>query len=113
MSILCTRCGEELTALKFHNGKPYGYSCHEIIAGKKFNDKRQFVKIDEVIGGTIEGISYFPLTVRYNNRNYYLGATYKDSNGKFHNQLAEFSDDGSIYMVTHNKKVQPIWKNPV
>lgn len=49
MYILCARCGEELTAPKFFNGKPYGYSCYAVVAGKSAKkDKSQYVKVELV-----------------------------------------------------------------
>lgn len=105
----CTRCGEELTAPKFHNGYPYGYSCYEIVAGKKSKDKRQFV-IAELIE-PLPSSNYFPLTVSYNGKRYNLGTVLRDTEGKLHSPLAEFGSNGFIYMVTHDRKGKALWKS--
>ena len=109
MSIFCSLCGEELTAPKFHNGKPYGYSCFAKITGKKSRDKRQFVSAS--IAGDIPSTGSFPLTLEYNGKRYRIGCVLRDANGKLHSQLAEFGSDGSVYMVTHDRAGKPIWKN--
>ena len=109
MAIFCTRCGEELTAPKFHNGKPYGYSCYAVITGKKSQDKRQFVEVDLL--APLPELNYFPLVVRYQGKRYNLGGTFRDVAGKPHNSLAEFGADGQVYMVTHDRKGKCIWES--
>jgi len=110
MAICCTRCGEELTAPKFHDGRPYGFSCYEVITGgKKSKDKRRFVKVDPV--DPIPETGYFSLRVSYQGKVYQIGGVLRDANGGLHSQLAEFGRDGEIYLVTHDRKGSPIWKS--
>jgi hypothetical protein len=112
MSCYCTRCGEEITAPKFHNGKPYGYTCYEAVSGKKAkaNDKSQYVKA-EVVGELPE--KYGPVKVVYNGRTYHLGSCYRDCDGVLHGSLAIFNSENEVYMLTHDKKGKPLWKTIV
>lgn len=108
MACFCTRCGEELTSPKFHNGRPYGFVCYEKVAGKKSSDKRQFVQVELVSElPAIRG----PVKVSYNNRTYNLGLCLRDTEGRLHSNLAEFGVDGDIFMVTHDRNGNQIWKN--
>lgn len=45
----CASCGEELTAPKFYEGKPYGYSCIKKVCPSKAKDLESYVSI-----GTLE-----------------------------------------------------------
>lgn len=110
MAICCTRCGEELTAPKFHNGRPYGFSCYEVISGKKSKDKRKFVHVELL--EPLPEMKAFPLKVIYQGKVFHLGSTFRDLvENKPHNSLAEFGDDGSVFMVTHDRKGVPIWRS--
>lgn len=109
MSCFCTRCGEELTAPKFHDGKPYGFSCYEVVTGKKSKDKRKFVQVEPV--EPLPEAKAFPLRVKHLGKVFYLGGTFRDTENKLHNSLAEFTDTGSVFMVTHDRKGSPIWKS--
>ena len=107
---LCNRCGEQLTAPKFHNGYPYGYSCYEIVAGEKPRDKRKFAKADP---------AEIPSSVRFNlklivNGKRYSIAVYRDTQGKLQTfGRAIFCDNGDVYLVTHDQKGKALYKNPV
>lgn len=48
MCIHCNRCGEEITAPYWHDGKPYGWSCIRIVnpKAKKNKDKQHWVIAD-------------------------------------------------------------------
>jgi hypothetical protein len=105
MMCLCTRCGEELTAPKFYNGHPYGYSCYERVAGAKPRDKRKFVKADTV---EIPAANTFELKLVVNGERYPITA-YRDTNGKCHSSRAVFGDNGEVYLITHDRKGKPMW----
>lgn len=94
---ICTRCGEELTAPKFYKGYPYGYSCYEIVAGKKSKDKRQYVIVE--LTAPLPDSPRFELKVLYQGTRYNLGITYRDVNGRPHNRYAIFGADNNIYMA--------------
>lgn len=43
----CARCGELLTAPTFHQGKPYGYTCYEVVTGLKAKkSKEKWIEVD-------------------------------------------------------------------
>lgn len=46
--IRCHRCGEELTAPYFHEGRPYGYSCIKIVnpSTKRKKEKQHWVRAE-------------------------------------------------------------------
>lgn len=109
MSIFCSCCGEEVTAPKFNNDLPYGYSCYEKLFGKKPTDKRKFVEV-KLVGEFPTEINYFPISVEYNGKRYRIQGVIRDTEGKLHSQLAVFGEN-SIYMVTHDKKGKAIWSS--
>ena len=106
----CTRCGEELTTPKYHNGYPYGYSCYEIVAGVKSKDKRKYVQVELL--APLPDSPRFELIVQYQGKKYNLGIAYRSvDTGKPHNPLCFFASDNNIYMVTHDAKGKAIWKS--
>lgn len=107
MTTYCQRCGEELTAPKFHNGKPYGFSCYEVITGEKPRDKRKFVEA-EIFEQLPE--KHGSIRLKVSGKIYRLGGCFKDTSGKFHSTLAEFNENNTkAWLVTHDRKGNPIW----
>jgi len=79
MNIVCHRCGEELTAPHFHNGKPYGWTCIKLVNPSAKKDKSanrwiipQSNNLDRTKGKQsvtiIHGVCKYVVSIRFDTR---------------------------------------------
>ena len=114
MTCYCHRCGEEITAPKFHNGYAYGYSCYEIVSGKRArsSDKTKYVEVELITPISNDIRRYDPLRVKYNDKTYNLGVVIKSANlNIFYGNRIVITEDGKVFMKTHDVKGQPFFKS--